>query len=179
MNPNELLGVTPGASAGEIRVAYLRMARRWHPDRFAPGPERMWAEDKMIAINQAYAQLASEASPRCAALPLTPEQEQLNRASELLKEGRAREARGALSKMAIRNCEWNYLFGATLMRQGEYHKAAIYFSVAANQRPDNETYRAAYHSAQVLGQHKRNPRILRIAGAAINKTRRVVSGILK
>lgn len=179
MNPNELLGVAPGATAGEIRVAYLRMARRWHPDRFAPGPERMWAEDKMIAINQAYAQLASQANPRCAAQPLSPEQEQLNRISEILKEGRVREARAALGKMAIRNSEWNYLFGATLMRQGEYHKAAVYFSVAANQRPDSEVYRAAYHSAQVLGQQKRRPRLLRMAGAAIDKTRRMVSGILK
>ena len=52
----ELLGISRGSSVDEIRKAYRQMARRWHPDRFAPGPERLWAEQKMIDINAAYTQ---------------------------------------------------------------------------------------------------------------------------
>jgi len=179
LSPYELLGIAPGAAAKEMRVAYLSLARRWHPDRFQPGPERMWAEDKMIAINQAYAELASEGKHRPDARPPSPQQEQLDHISAMLKDGRVRDARVALCQMTIRSAEWNYLFGATLMRLGEYQKAAIYLSVAANQRPDSELYRAAYQSAQVIGHQKQRPSVSRMADAVIGKTRRVMSGILK
>ena len=47
----EILGIEKNACEGEIRSAYRKMARRWHPDRFPEGPERMWAEQKMTTIN--------------------------------------------------------------------------------------------------------------------------------
>lgn len=50
----EILGVSPCASAGEVRAAYRRLVRRWHPDRFMPGPERDWAGERMAQINRAY-----------------------------------------------------------------------------------------------------------------------------
>ena len=50
----EILGIARGVSADEARRAYRELARRWHPDRFLEGPERMWAEQKMTEINNAY-----------------------------------------------------------------------------------------------------------------------------
>jgi hypothetical protein len=49
-----LLGVAPGASPQEIRKRYLKLARRWHPDRFAGRRGLTFAEAKMKAINAAY-----------------------------------------------------------------------------------------------------------------------------
>lgn len=51
----EVLGVSPAASADEVREAYLVLVKAWHPDRFATAPERAGeAEERVKAINAAY-----------------------------------------------------------------------------------------------------------------------------
>ncbi len=48
-----LLGLTPKATAQDIKRAYRRLARRCHPD--ANPPERKeWAEARMRVLNEAY-----------------------------------------------------------------------------------------------------------------------------
>jgi hypothetical protein len=59
VDPYEVLGVAEGASAEDVRRAYLRLAREHHPDYFvdAPSDERLAAEHRMRAINEAWALL--------------------------------------------------------------------------------------------------------------------------
>ncbi len=152
----EILGVQKNASESEIRSAYRELARRWHPDRFAEGPERMWAEQKMTDINIAY----HEALEVCASsVSLSggtdSESEQFSDVRELLEIGQVGAARQALMRIATRNAEWNYLFGAVLLRLGEYEKAVLYFGVAAHQKPHNQQYRTAYMSAEAIRNQRR------------------------
>ncbi len=49
----ELLGLAQQASRKEIRAAYRREARRWHPDR-APAPQEAEYRERMQQINIAY-----------------------------------------------------------------------------------------------------------------------------
>jgi curved DNA-binding protein CbpA len=55
-SPHEVLGVEPGASADEVRAAYQRLARSYHPDRVEGlAPElRELAHQRMVEINGAY-----------------------------------------------------------------------------------------------------------------------------
>lgn len=46
----QVLGVSKTANQKEIKVAYYKAAKEWHPDK-NPGPE---AEDKFKAISDAY-----------------------------------------------------------------------------------------------------------------------------
>jgi hypothetical protein len=48
--PYEILGTSENPCVGEVRKAYRALAKRWHPDRFAAGPEREWAGDRMADI---------------------------------------------------------------------------------------------------------------------------------
>jgi DnaJ-like protein len=49
------LGLSPGASADDIRVAYRRLIQEWHPDRFAVGSlMQTTAEDQTKDLNEAY-----------------------------------------------------------------------------------------------------------------------------
>lgn len=51
----QLFNLKPGASKQELKQAYKRLAKQWHPDKFADDPESARiAEDKIKVINVAY-----------------------------------------------------------------------------------------------------------------------------
>lgn len=159
---HEVLGVDKNASVTEIRRAHRELARRWHPDRFAPGPERMWAENRMTEINQAFEEVLKQASRSEGLNETTPEHEQLEDVRKLLGLGQLSAARQALMRIATRSAEWNYLFGAVLLRLGEIEKAVLYFGIATRQRPDNPQYQTAYLSAESMRDRSRlRPRLKR------------------
>jgi hypothetical protein len=54
----EVLGLSIGASAQELKAAYRDMAKVWHPDRFTHDPRlQRKAQEKLKEINDAYQQL--------------------------------------------------------------------------------------------------------------------------
>lgn len=62
----EVLGTEVTASSGDIRRAYVRLARQHHPDYFAAAGagERMAAEQRMRTINEAWDVLGDQAKRR-------------------------------------------------------------------------------------------------------------------
>src|SRR6266481_6988550 len=56
----DLLGLSPGASPEDLKLAHRDLAKVWHPDRFLHDHRlREKAQEKLKAINQAYDQLRS------------------------------------------------------------------------------------------------------------------------
>jgi hypothetical protein len=66
MTPYEVLGVSADATADEIHRAYVRLARRYHPDYFAdrPSDEVAAASRRMQEINSAWAAVRDGPPPR-------------------------------------------------------------------------------------------------------------------
>jgi hypothetical protein len=53
------LDLEPGATATELKAAYLDLVKVWHPDRYQNEPERLRirAQEKLKQVNEAYARL--------------------------------------------------------------------------------------------------------------------------
>lgn len=66
----------------------------------------------------------------------------------MIDDGKYLVARRMLMGFTTRCAEWNYLFGAVLMRLRETEKALIYLSVAAHQNPESVKYARALREAQ-------------------------------
>ncbi len=79
MNPYETLEIQPGASPEEIKAAYIRLAKEWHPDRFT-GEEKLQAALRYRDLTAAFAQLKDSvkpaSSPSQAIVTSAPEQDQ-------------------------------------------------------------------------------------------------------
>ncbi|HEY0399845.1 MAG TPA: J domain-containing protein, partial [Acidimicrobiia bacterium] len=62
----DVLGVGADADFEELRRAYYRKARLFHPDRYAesPDPERRRAEAEMKALNEAWNTLGNSEARR-------------------------------------------------------------------------------------------------------------------
>ena len=153
MNGFGVLNIPVTATQDEIRAAYRSLARRWHPDRFMPGPERDWANEKMAAINAAYRSCLS--GSREARAARDDESEALKRVQALIDDGKYQSARKLLMGFDTRCEEGNYLFGALLMNLCETEKALIYLSVAAHQAPNCVKYARALKEAQRQGSTNR------------------------
>ena len=57
IDPYSVLGVSRDASDDEIKKAYRRMSRKYHPDANINNPNREQAEEKFKQVQQAYEQI--------------------------------------------------------------------------------------------------------------------------
>ena len=56
-NPYEVLGVSPSASDDEIKKAYRKLSRKYHPDANVNNPNQAQAEAKFKEVQAAYTQI--------------------------------------------------------------------------------------------------------------------------
>lgn len=119
MNPFEILELLPGASMEEIKSAYHRLAKQWHPDRFSGG-EKAAAEDRFRMLSEAFNALkdpdkrrayedqfgrqtapSAPPEPKRAAIPERTPDDWYNDAKESMEHGDVERAMG-LIQYAIR-----------------------------------------------------------------------------
>ena len=53
-NPYKVLGVNEGASQEEIRSAYLKLVKKYHPDKYTDSDLKELANEKLVEVNEAY-----------------------------------------------------------------------------------------------------------------------------
>ena len=56
MNPFDVLEIRPDASPEDIKAAYHRLAKQWHPDRYT-GDAKVEAEEKFRELAEAFSTL--------------------------------------------------------------------------------------------------------------------------
>ena len=56
----QILGVDKSASQDDVKKAYKKLARKYHPDNYANNPLADLAQEKMKEINEAYEEIQNQ-----------------------------------------------------------------------------------------------------------------------
>src|SRR5690606_28546115 len=147
-DPYKILGLNKGASKEEIREAYRKLARKYHPDQYVNNPLSDLAEEKMKEINWAYNYLMNEAPGRAGGSNNYGynSDSRYIQVRDLINRNRLLEAERILDSIGSRDAEWYFLKGIIYMRRGWYDQGYRHISRAAGMDPGNEEYRAALNN---------------------------------
>jgi hypothetical protein len=149
----ELLGVTPGASAGELKQAYHDLAKVWHPDRFSHDPRlQQKAQEKLKEINEAYEQLTTGRAVRPKRAPSPPAQPDAPPTAN----ARRKRHRLILPAAAVIFCGVFYVALSTLLPAGAVlRREQTAPAVRAEARPSNEEQRPGGEARPSAAQQAR------------------------
>lgn len=155
-DPYKVLGVSPDASDDEIKQAYRRLAKQYHPDR---NPGDAEAAKKMQQINAAYEQIKNpeKAGPQQSSYggytnydPFggyqrgygagNSQDTYQQAAYNYIRYGRYQEALNALNSSQNRNARWYYLSAVANDALGNQVTALEHIRRAVSMEPDNPQY---------------------------------------
>ncbi len=153
-DPYKILGVSRDASDAEIKQAYRRLARKYHPD---VNPGDPVAAKKMQEVNAAYEQIKNPEKARpgdpfggYGRQQSTGQYQQA--AFNYIRFHRYQEALNALQSDSNRNAQWYYLSALAHNGLGNQVTALEHIRRAVSMEPDNYTYLQALSAIENGGQ---------------------------
>ncbi len=138
-NPYKILGVSASATDDEVKNAYRRLAKKYHPDNFNQDPAAAeLAEEKMQQINEAYDSIVrmrkggGSANAGSCYMDIR----------RMIQSGRIHDAEMLLDGIpdAQRDAEWFYLKGVLLQKKGWLEDAYTHVATACRMDPGNMEY---------------------------------------
>ena len=172
--PYKILEISPNATDDEVKEAYRKMAKKYHPDNYAGSPLADLANEKMKEVNEAYDQILNERKQARSAgsnsgsagntsssssggyrygygyggsAGRASGSSNFNDVRNLINSGRIADAEQILNGVPQdrRNAEWHFLKGAVSAKRGWYDDAFRYVSTAVQMDPNNAEYRMLYN----------------------------------
>jgi len=130
-NHFQILGIAVGASKDQVKKAYYKLAREFHPDHYYDKPDevRSYANDLFTLITQAHAVLTND--------------DERKKYDDYLKTGKTDEdiAREAQS---VINAEIAYMKGIALLKKGDIKGAEEQLRRACELKPNEAEYHVYY-----------------------------------
>ncbi len=148
-DPYKVLGVKPTDSDDEIKEAYRKLARKYHPDKYADGDLKELAEEKMKEVNAAYEEIQKMrqggSSGGSGSNSSYGDRKNFANIRRNINTGNIGAAEAELNAVdqGDRGAEWHYLMGCVLIKKGYYVDAQRMINTACNMDPSNSEYRAA------------------------------------
>ena len=157
-DPYSVLGVSRDASDDEIKKAYRKLSRKYHPDANINNPNKAQAEEKFKEVQQAYEQIMKEREYGSSGnynsyggfggfgtqgQNTYQDEEAVRRqaAANYINSRHYKEAMNVLSSLQQRNGQWYYLSAMANMGLGNNVNALNDARSAVNMEPDNMQYR--------------------------------------
>ena len=155
-DPYEVLGVSKDASPEEIKKAYRRLAKKYHPDNYINNPLADLASEKFKEINEAYEQLSGSNTAGSYQSQNTGGAGNFAQIRNLINMNHIDEADQALDQLQNRTAEWFYLKGIVFMRRGWHSQGLNFIRQAVNMDPRNLEYRTTLNQYISQTQQYRN-----------------------
>ena len=154
-DPYKILGVSPNASDEEIKRAYRRLAKQYHPDR-NPGDRE--AARKMQEVNAAYEQIKNPDKGRPGYggyghyQSHSSDDRYLTAAYNYIRFGRYQEAINTLNAATERSARWYYLSALAHSNLGNQVTALEHIRRAVSMEPGNPEYLQVLNIIESGGQ---------------------------
>lgn len=139
-DPYEVLGLQRGASKEEVKSAYRKLAKKYHPDVNQNNPLKDLAEEKFKEIQWAYDEIMNGKAEGYYQGSYNSGSSNLYSIRQQIQTGRYRDAVRALNSMSVRNAEWNYLMGVCYVNMGSIGQGVQYIQNAVRMDPGNPEY---------------------------------------
>ncbi|MGB4440480.1 MAG: DnaJ domain-containing protein [Sedimentibacter sp.] len=146
-DPYEVLGLKREASKDEVKSAYRKLAKKYHPDMNENNPLKDLAEEKFKEIQWAYDEIMNGTASSSNYSYGNDSSYENNSGSSLytvrqqISNGRFQDALRALNSTTVRNAEWNYLVGVCYVNLGSIGQGVQYVQRAVNMEPSNMEFR--------------------------------------
>lgn len=168
MNPYEVLGLKEGASQEEIKSAYRKLVKQYHPDQYGDNPLKDLAQEKLTEINAAYDMLTKGNNNSSYNTNSNYNNSSYNNQSNndiytfqeirrLIQSRNIPLAENKLNSISNRNAEWNFLMGVCHLQKGWYDSAVNYLQTAVNMDPNNFEYRQVLNQINMRASNYGNP----------------------
>lgn len=148
-DPYEVLGVSKDATQDEIKSAYRKLAKQYHPDRYVGNPLADLAAEKFKEINEAYDTLTGgNSSSRSYGSKSHSGAGTYAQIRNYINMGNYGEAERLLDDITDRGAEWFYLKGVVCLGRGWHSQGINFIRQAVNMEPNNAEYRRTLNAIE-------------------------------
>ena len=142
LDPYNVLGVPRDAGVDEIKKAYRKLSRTYHPDANIDNPNKAQAEEKFKQIQEAYNRILKEKERGASSYSAGYDEADvvLRAATNYINNGLYQEAMNVLNNMSGRSGRWYYLHAMANYGVGNQVNAIDDARQAVRMEPGNLSY---------------------------------------
>ena len=157
IDPYSILGISRDASDEEVKKAYRKMSRKYHPDANIDNPNKEQAEEKFKQVQQAYEQIMKEREQGYRTYGYQNNNQtsggdsdtvEMQAAANFINSRRFREALNVLEGIQNRNAQWYYFSAIANAGLGNNIRAQEMARQAMEMEPNNAQYQMLWQQLQ-------------------------------